>query len=87
MRHLGPLRQRHAFAGRAVLSSGAPSPAEHLLAPGDPEFAATGLKGPSLVRLDKLAILQRSLLQRRLGHIGPRTDSAVARCLRYVFEL
>jgi mRNA interferase MazF len=61
--------------------------AEHLLAPTDPEFAATGLNGSTLVRLNKLATLHRRLVQRRLGRIGPATEQAVARGLRYVFTL
>ena len=61
--------------------------AEHVLAPGDTEFRATGLKGPSQIRLNKLATLHRALVRRRLGQIGPATQRAVAAGLRYVFEL
>jgi mRNA interferase MazF len=53
----------------------------------DPEFAATGLKTASLVRLNKLATLDRSLVRRRLGRAGARTQQAVNDCLRYVFDL
>jgi mRNA interferase MazF len=59
----------------------------HLLQPSDMEFRTTGLKVPSVIRLERLATLQRSLIQRRLGSIGQRTEQVVARCLRYVFEL
>jgi mRNA interferase MazF len=62
-------------------------PAEHLLDPNDPEFKTTGLKAASRIRLDKLATLRRSLIQRRLGNIGPATESAVSMALRFVFEL
>lgn len=61
--------------------------AGHLLEPTDPEFGRTGLRAPSLVRLDRLATLNRLLLQRRLGSIGLRTEQAIAGCLRYVFQL
>lgn len=61
--------------------------AEHLIGPGDPEFATTGLKVGSRIRLAKLATLHRSLVRRRLGRIGPRSRSAVADALRYVLEL
>jgi len=61
--------------------------AEYVLEPGDPEFSATGLKSPSVIRLNKIATLHRQLVRRRLGHIGPRTQRAVARGLRYVFDL
>lgn len=61
--------------------------AEHLLEPGDPEFSSTGLKIASRIRLQKIATLQRNLIRRRLGRIGPRTRRAVNRALRYVLEL
>ncbi|TMK24344.1 MAG: type II toxin-antitoxin system PemK/MazF family toxin [Actinobacteria bacterium] len=61
--------------------------AELAIAPQDPEFAATGLRVASRVRLNKVATLHRSLVRRRLGHIGPRTRRAVDRALRYVFDL
>lgn len=61
--------------------------AEYLFAPTAPEFAVTGLKGPSLVRLNKLVTLHRSLVRRRLGRIGPQTALAIAHRLRYVLEL
>lgn len=61
--------------------------AEHRIAPGDAEFAATGLKVASRVRLNKLATLHRVLVRRRLGRIGPRSRRAVDGALRYVLEL
>jgi mRNA interferase MazF len=62
-------------------------PAEHRLELTDPEFAATGLKAASLIRLNKIATLHRRLVQRRIGRLGPRTGQAVAGALRYVFNL
>lgn len=61
--------------------------ADHVIAPGDAEFAATGLKVASRVRLNKLATLHRALVRRRLGRIGPRARRAVDGALRYVLEL
>ncbi len=61
--------------------------AEHRLEPAHPEFASTGLKATSSVRLNKLATLHRRLVRRRIGRIGPRIEQAVASGLRYVFEL
>jgi mRNA interferase MazF len=61
--------------------------ADYVLGPGDPEFSTTGLKSQSVVRLNRIATLHRQLIRRRLGHIGPRTQGAVVRGLRYVFEL
>jgi mRNA interferase MazF len=77
------MTSRLAGAARGVTHD----PATHSLDPYDPELARSGLKGPALIRLDKVATLHRRLVQRRLGHIGPRTEQAIARALRYVFEL
>jgi mRNA interferase MazF len=63
------------------------SPASHELARQDPEFAMSGLKVSSSIRLDKLASLHRSLVTRRLGSIGPGTLSAIESCLRYALDL
>lgn len=57
------------------------------LGPGDAEFQMIGLKAPSAIRLERLATLHRSLVQRRLGSIGQQTRQAIARCLRHVFDL
>ena len=59
----------------------------HLLEPSDREFASTGLRGASLIRLNKIATLNRPLVRRRLGRIGPLTGEAISERLRYVFEL
>lgn len=65
----------------------APSQEEHLIGPDDAEFAATGLKVRSRVRLNKLATIHRALVPRRLGRIGPRSRAAVEGALRHVLEL
>jgi len=72
-----------------VTSSASPgvSPAVCTLDKTNSEFAQTGLRTASAVRLDKLATLQRRLVMRRLGRIGPQTTSAVQNALRYVFDL
>lgn len=63
------------------------SRAAHVIDAADPEFAATGLRVSSVIRLDRLATMHRDLLRRRLGHIGPRTREQVAACLTDVFGL
>lgn len=63
------------------------TPADCLLQPADSEFAATGLRVASIVRLDKLVTLHRGLVRRRLGRVGPQTAQRIANALRYVFEL
>jgi mRNA interferase MazF len=61
--------------------------AEHVVALDDPEFAGTGLRVASRVRLDKLATISRPLIRRRLGRLGPHARTTTARALRYVFGL
>jgi mRNA interferase MazF len=63
------------------------SAAECLIAPPDPEFRNTGLKVPSVVRLDKLMTLHRRLVRRRLGIIGVGMQQQIDVSLRYVFDL
>lgn len=58
-----------------------------LLQSGNTEFAQTGLKVDSLVRLDKLITLHRRLVLRRLGQIGPRTTGVANDALRYALTL
>ena len=62
-------------------------PSGCVVAPDHPEFGPTGLRTGSTIRLDKLATLERRLVVRRLGHVGPRIRAAVASALRYTFEL
>lgn len=61
--------------------------AEHIVDLDDPEFAATGLKTSSRIRLGKLTTISRPLVRRRLGRLGPHARTAMARALRYVFGL
>jgi mRNA interferase MazF len=74
----------------AFITSHAPgfiTPAEYVLDPGSVEFRSTGLKASSVVRLNTIATLHRTRAPRRIGRIGPQTEAAVARSLRYVFHL
>ena len=48
-----------------------------LLAANDPEFSATGLKQASVFKVDKLLTLHRSLVLRRLGHLGAKNQAEV----------
>lgn len=61
--------------------------AAHALRPEDPEFAATGLRVASTIRLNKLATVSRSLMRRRLGQLSLSARGRVSDALRYVFEL
>ena len=65
----------------------APTDTDVLLASSDPEFAGAGLRVTSLIRLGVIETLHRRLVVGRIGHDGPRTQQAVADCIRRVFEL
>lgn len=74
-----------AFVTSRDIEPGGPS--DCALATADSEFAMTGLKVASHIRLDKIATLHRALVRRRLGRIGPRTRGAVDVALRFVLDL
>ncbi len=63
------------------------SAAEIVVEPSNSEFAATGLKSASLIRLNKLATLHRGLIRRRIGRIAPSTQRVVDTGLRNIFGL
>lgn len=54
----------------SVLTNRSPRGAEVEVLQSDPEFRVTGLKADSLIRLDKLVTLSRSIISRRTGAAG-----------------
>ncbi len=48
-----------------------------LLTPSHPDFAATGLKAPSVLRVDKIATIARRLVTRRIGRLGSTWQAEV----------
>lgn len=83
-------RQRDADVVLAFITSqvsGVDPFTDHLLDPAHAEFARTGLKVASVIQLDKIATLHRTLVRRRLGSIGTSSTSAVVKLLRRIFEL
>lgn len=52
-----------------------------------PEFAQTGLRVASVIRTHKLVAVERAVVVRRLGHIGPQLQTEVDRLLRAVLGL
>lgn len=71
----------------SVLTNRSPHGTEVEMLRSDPEFRATGLKGDSLIRLDKLVTLSRSIIRRRLGTTGPGTRQKMATMLRRALDL
>ena len=61
------------------------SPTDWLVPADHPEFSMTGLKQTSVLKANKLLTLHRSLIRRRLGHLGPKTQAELdQRLLRTV---
>ena len=49
-------------------------------------WSAAGLLAPSVVRLDKLATLQRTLVERHVGRLSEEDRRRVGECLRDLFD-
>jgi mRNA interferase MazF len=60
---------------------------EFVISASDPEFAMTGLKVTSKVRVTRLVTLERRLLRRRLGRLGDQMMSSLDQTLRNAFQL
>ncbi|MCC7291630.1 MAG: type II toxin-antitoxin system PemK/MazF family toxin [Phycisphaerales bacterium] len=71
----------------SVMTNRSPRGAEVELLPDDAEFAATGLKVSSLLRLDKVATVSRTVILRRLGALGRTTKATALGKLRLAFGL
>lgn len=71
----------------SILSNRSPRGAEVEMLRSDPDFRSAGLKGDSLIRLDKLVTLSRGVISRRLGATGPATQTKIAAMLRRAFGL
>jgi mRNA interferase MazF len=52
-----------------------------------PEFALTGLRAESVLRMHKLAAVERRVIIRRLGRLGPTLQAEADRLLRQVLGL
>ena len=71
----------------SVVTNRSPRGAEVELQQTDPEFASSGLKAASLVRVDKLMTLSSGVISRRLGTAGPATKAKIDAMLRLALSL
>jgi mRNA interferase MazF len=83
----GAIAKDVVLAGISSVIRGSIAAADYLLDTSDPEFVPTGLRVSSAIRLHKLVTVESSVIQRRLGSIGPRTQAEVDRRLRLVLGL
>ncbi len=58
-----------------------------VLDPGQEDFAATGLRVASVLRLHRLVTLATSLIQRELGELSPAWQQEIGRKLALLFQL
>jgi mRNA interferase MazF len=75
---------------RIAISSvvrGALAPTAYTVESTHPEFTLTGLRVTSVFRMHTLAAVERSVIVRRLGRLGPQLQAAVDRMLRVVLGL
>lgn len=80
--------------GQDVVLAAIPSVVRGTLAPTDytvptthPEFSLTGLRLTSVIRTHKLAAVERSVIMRRLGRLGPQLQAEVDKLLSVVLGL
>jgi len=63
------------------------SPTSILLTNTDPDFQQTGLKTDSVIRLDKLATIERRVITRRLGKLSPSKLFVVDKALLAALQI
>ena len=80
----------HQHVVLAFITSTIPNPLEPtdvLLAPGMPDFAATGLRVPSTLRLHRMVTISPTIIRRQLGVLAPGLQAQVEQRLRTLFVL
>ena len=75
------------LAGISSVIRGSAVPTDVVVDTTHAEFARTGLRVPSVLRLHKLAAVESKVILRRLGRIGPHLQTEVDRLLRVVLGL
>ncbi len=83
----GQIGQDVVLAAISSVVRGALAPTDYTVDTAHPEFTLTGLHVTSVLRLHKLATVERSVITRRLGRIGPQLQTEVDRILRVVLGL
>src|SRR5205823_2199996 len=83
----GLIGQDLVLAAISSVLRGSLSPTDFTVDTSHPEFPQTGLRVTSVFRMHKLAAVERSIINRRLGHIGPLLGAEMDRLLRLVLGL
>lgn len=83
----GQIKQDVVLLGISSVMRGQQAPTDYLIAATHPEFPLTGLRVSSVVRTHKLAAIERQIITRRLGRLGPQMQTEVDKLLRLVLGL
>jgi mRNA interferase MazF len=83
----GLIGQDLVLAGISSVVRGVVAPTDYTVDTTHPEFALTGLRVTSVLRLHKLATVEQSVITRRLGRIGPQLQAQADARLRVVVGL
>ena len=83
----GQIGQDIVLVGISSVLRGVLAPTDYAVDASHPEFGLTGLRMTSVFRLHKLATVERSVVVRRLGRIGPQLQAEVDNLLRVVLDL
>jgi mRNA interferase MazF len=83
----GPISNDVVLAGLSSVVRGQQIPTDLLIDTTHPEFKLTGLRVASVIRLHKLATVEKTILVRRLGKIGTQLQAEVNASLRKVLAL
>lgn len=83
----GQIGQDVVIVAISSVSRGSAFPSDYTIATVHPEFARTGLNVASVVRTHRFVTVERSLIIRKLGHVGPQIQKEVDKRLRTVLSL
>ena len=83
----GQLGQDIVLAAISSVVRGPIPPTDYPVETTHPEFTLTGLHVTSVIRMHKLAAVERSVIVRHLGRLGPQLQAEVDRLLRVVLGL
>ena len=81
---------QHRHVVLAFITSAVPhrlEPTDVLLDPGSPDFARTGLRVRSALRLHRMVTVSATIIQRQLGSLTPNLQAQVQQRLRALFAL
>jgi mRNA interferase MazF len=83
----GQIGQDLVFIAISSVVRGALAPTDYTVESIHPEFALTGLCVTSILRMHNLAAVERAVIVRRLGRLGPQLQAEVDRLLPVVLGL